>query len=104
MRWTLPLLVVGTWGQGEQPLPKIAKAGEQDFDVMADARTNSEPQPGFQFACAQCEVEGMSATMQRNPLQFPYLTDFWCALFPLVKPGHFQVPMSLVTEPGRWLC
>ena len=64
MRWTLPLLAVA-WGQGEQPLPKIAKAGEKEFDIMADARTNS--------------VEGMSATMQRNPLQFPYLTDFWCA-------------------------
>lgn len=26
------------------------------------------------------KVHGMSATGQRNPLQFEYLTDFWCAL------------------------
>ncbi|CAK9050212.1 unnamed protein product, partial [Durusdinium trenchii] len=67
IRWSLPLLSLAQahLGPGEQPLPKIAKAGEQNFDQMAAAGINS--------------VNGISATGQRNPLQFPYLTDFWCA-------------------------
>ena len=24
-------------------------------------------------------MEGLTATVQSNPLQFPLLTDFWCA-------------------------
>lgn len=64
---SLPLLTLAhaQLGPGENPLPKIAKEGEQDFNQMAAANVNN--------------VHGMSATGQRNPLQFEYLTDFWCA-------------------------
>lgn len=64
--WSLPLLFAeATLGPGMNPLPKIAKDGEQHFSQMAAANENS--------------VVDMSAIGQRNPLQFEFLTDFWCA-------------------------
>eukprot|EP00438_Fugacium_kawagutii_P016649 Skav205669 [mRNA] locus=scaffold458:481719:483121:+ [translate_table: standard] len=63
--WSLPLVAQAQLGPGQNPLPPSAKAGEQDFDQMAEANVNT--------------VKGMSATGQRNPLQFEFLTDFWCA-------------------------
>lgn len=124
---SLPLLTLAhaQLGPGENPLPKIAKEGEQDFNQMAAANVNNvarlyfaslgvfdyfwflvhayvakiwdttwykhgqlhtslaiSPSHALIFThFATCwKVHGMSATGQRNPLQFEYLTDFWCAL------------------------
>lgn len=67
--WSLPLIfnifAEAQLGPGMNPLPKIAKDGEQHFSLMAAAHENS--------------VVDMSAIGQRNPLQFEFLTDFWCA-------------------------
>ncbi|CAJ1448259.1 unnamed protein product [Effrenium voratum] len=60
----LPILTAAL-GPGEEPLPKIAKEGEQHFHEVAAADGNT--------------VAGMTAKMQSNPLEFPTLTDFWCA-------------------------
>ena len=42
--WSLPLLFAeATLGPGMNPLPKIAKDGEQHFSQMAAANENSAP-------------------------------------------------------------
>lgn len=56
---------LGKLSPGEQPLPSIADSGKKIFDKIAAATANS--------------VDGITATVQSNPLQFPLLTDFWCA-------------------------
>mmetsp|Transcript_9196 Transcript_9196/g.25838 ORF Transcript_9196/g.25838 Transcript_9196/m.25838 type:complete len:363 (+) Transcript_9196:3-1091(+) len=65
----LPLLAGGlatlARGGAAEPLPAMAEHGEPGFQRMAAALGNS--------------TEGASATRQTNPLQFPVLTDFWCA-------------------------
>lgn len=47
------------------PLPAMAAFGKDIFDDIA--------------AVEGATTEGMSAEMQANPLNFPTLTDFWCA-------------------------
>eukprot|EP00439_Symbiodinium_sp_Y106_P063474 s2480_g9.t2 len=56
---------LGKLSPGEEPLPAMADSGKKEFDAIAGATANS--------------VEGLTATVQSNPLQFPLLTDFWCA-------------------------
>lgn len=51
--------------RGYEPVPAAAHAGEEGFMRVADALGNS--------------TDGMAAEMQSNPLNFPTLTDFWCA-------------------------
>jgi len=64
-RSLLVLLVIAEATPGEQPLPSIAKHGQKSFEAIAAASANN--------------ADGMTSLVQSNPLQFPILTDFWCA-------------------------
>lgn len=61
--------VAGSRGQvlvePQMGVPPMALLGKDNFDSISEAQGDT--------------MEGMAASLQANPLNFPILTDFWCA-------------------------